>query len=248
MPFRFTIAIFALTFLFSCKPTSENRSRQIIKKAINAHDRLSKWEKLESFSFHKETFLFLEDGALESQMVQRIEIRFKPVYEIKMAWEKDSISHLAHFDGAKTRYWLGENEIMNQDFLSAKKRDLDAAAYVMTKPFDLLDGESALEYLGLYPLSDVSPYETVQVVDGFSAEGVQVDVWKYYFDPETSLVKAYSVRSADHESLVINEDLEEVDGILFPKNRESYRMYSDGRIHFKRAEYTYSGYKLKFEE
>jgi hypothetical protein len=230
--------------LFSCKPDSERKAINLISKSIEAHGGSEQWENVESLTFLKETKLYEVDSSLESELFQEIEIRFQPHWEIRMSWEKDGIRHKALFDGKRTRYWLGENEIQNVDFLNSKKRDLDAAAYVMTKPFDLLQGQKQLEYLGLKRLPDGKEYESVQVIDGLPETG-NVDVWVYYFDPGDYRLMAYSVKTSDHTSLVFNQGLEYFDGLLLPQRRVSYRLLENGKTDYLRAEYGYSTYHIK---
>jgi hypothetical protein len=233
--------------LISCKPSSERKAINLISKSIEAHGGSARWENVESLTFAKETRLYQADSSLENELFQEIEIRFQPNWEIRMSWEKDSIRHKALFDGKRTRYWLGENEIQNEDFLKSKKRDLDAAAYVMTKPFDLLEGEKRLTYLGLKSLPDGKDYESVQVIDGLP-DKANVDVWEYYFDPGDHRLMAYSVRMADHTSLVVNADFDFSSGIPFPQSRTSYRLKENGQIEYLRAEYSYSDFDVKLRK
>ena len=229
--------------LISCKPSAERKAIELISKSIDAHGGYEEWKAMESMTFLKETRLYQADSSLESELFQEIEIRFQPHLEIRMNWEKDSMRHTALFDGKRTRYWLGENEIQNEDFLKSKRRDLDAAAYVMTKPFDLLEGEKQLKYLGTRRLPDGKNYESVQVIDGVPGQQ-PVDVWIYYFDPNDSRLMAYSVETADHVSLVINDNLETIEGFLFPRERTSYRLLENGQIEYLRADYRYSDFSV----
>lgn len=246
--FSKSIRILLICFaLLSCKPTSERTAINLISKSIEAHGGSVRWENVESLTFAKETRLYQADSSLENELFQEIEIRFQPNWEIRMSWEKDSIRHKALFDGKRTRYWLGENEIQNADFLKSKKRDLDAAGYVMTKPFDLLEGEKQLEYLGLKRLPDGKEYESVQVIDGLPETG-NLDVWVYYFDPSDSRLMAYSVKTSDHTSLVMNGDFEFFEGLLFPKSRISYRLQENGQIEYLRAEYRYADFNVKLRK
>jgi hypothetical protein len=215
---------------------------RLIGKSIEAHGGQNSWESLQSFSMQKESRLFMENGEIESFSQQEIEFRLSPFFETKMTWEKDSILHRLIFDGIKTRYWMGENEIQNEGFLSSKKKDIDAAYYVMTKPFDLLDLGKNLTYIGLTKLPDGSEVETVKVIDGDPNDS-QTDIWWYYFDPETFRLIAYKAKTSDHFSLVYNLEWDNSTGILFPAKRESYRVDSLGNHLYLRASYSYRNYK-----
>jgi hypothetical protein len=139
-------------YISSCISSSEQEAIEVIKKSIKAHGGQDQWEGVEIISLQKETQLFLEDGEIESRLKQNLELRRRPFLSCKISWEKDSMIHLLTFDGLKTRYRMGQSEIQNHDFLISKKKELDAAFYVLTKPFDLLDGSKQLEYIGLTKL------------------------------------------------------------------------------------------------
>ncbi|MCF1751677.1 hypothetical protein [Mariniradius sediminis] len=229
--------------LISCKPSAERKAIELISKSIDAHGGYKEWKAMESMTFLKETRLYHADSSLENELFQEIEIRFQPHLEIRMNWEKDSMRHTALFDGKRTRYWLGENEIQNEDFLKSKKRDLDAAAYVMTKPFDLLTGDKQIEYKGLVLLPDGKEYESVRVVDGPHSSS-NADIWVYYFNPSDSRLTAYSVKTLDHTSLVFNDGWDVFGGLILPLRRKSYRLLESGEIEYLRAEYEFSEYHI----
>lgn len=200
------------------------------------------WDQLQAFTMEKESWLYFEDGQIESHSLQQNEFRLKPYFEAKMSWEKDSITHKVIFDGIRTQYTMGENEILNEGFLVSKKKDIDAAYYVMTKPFDLLDASKKLTYLGLTKLPEGGDVETVQVIDG-DPDDPKTDIWWYYFDPETFRIVAYKAQTSGHFSLVYNLEWDNSTGILFPAKRESYRVDSLGNHLYLRAEYAYRNYK-----
>ena len=228
-------------FLLSCS-TGDKEAISLIEKSIEAHGGHIAWDKLQTFSMEKESWLYFEDGQIETYSLQQNEFRLKPYFEAKMSWEKDSITHKVIFDGIRTQYLMGENEIQNQGFLLSKKKDIDAAYYVMKKPFDLLYEGKNLDYRGLSQLPDGSDVETVQVIDG-DPDDPKTDIWWYYFDPETFRIVAYKAKNSDHFSLMYNVEWDDSTGILFPAKRESYRVDSLGNHLYLRATYSYRNYK-----
>lgn len=229
-------------FLLSCSSGRDKEAVSLIEKSIEAHGGQLAWDRLQVFSMEKESWLYFEDGQIESHSLQQNEFRLRPYFEAKMSWEKDSITHKVIFDGIRTQYLMGENEILNEGFLRSKKKDIDAAYYVMTKPFDLLDEGKNLTYIGLSKLSDGRSVETVKVVDG-DPDNPQTDIWWYFFDPETFRLISYKTKTSDHFSLVYNVEWDNSTGILFPAKRESYRVDSLGNHLYLRAEYAYRNYK-----
>lgn len=236
------IALLILFISISCSSGRDKEAISRIEKSIEAHGGQMAWNQLQTFSMEKESWLYFEDGQIESHSLQQNEFRLKPYFEAKMSWEKDSITHKVIFDGIRTQYLMGENDIRNEGFLSSKKKDIDAAYYVMTKPFDLLDVGKQLSYLGLSKLPDGKEVETVKVIDG-DPENPETDIWWYFFDPEDFRIVAYKAKTSDHFSLVYNLEWDNSTGILFPAKRESYRVDSLGNHLYLRAEYAYRSYK-----
>lgn len=236
--FSFVIVL----LLFSCSK-QDRKAVAIIEKSIEYHGGKKNWEDIQSIAMVRDIWMFDENGNAESYVRQENEFRLKPYFEAKMSWERDSIQHRVVFDGLKTQYWMGDNEIQNEGFLHAKKREIDAAFYVLTKPFDLLDKEKYLSYEGKAELSGGIVVEVIQVIDGDPSNS-STDIWWYYFDPNTFEVVAYKVKTADHYSMVYNMGWDKSSGVFLPARRESYRVDSLGNHLYKRASYGYGLYKV----
>jgi hypothetical protein len=238
---------FLLLFLtiLSCSRGTEERAVEILEKSIAAHGGNEKWESLTDFSFQKNSWLYDEAGTLESQTQVDHIYRYKPYFEGVMSWEKDSIRHEFKFDGLKSSYRMGSNEIQNPGFLQSRKLDFEGTHYVLVKPFDLLKSAKKLDYLGKTKLHNEVEVEVVQVVDG-DPEDPATDVWWYFFDPNTFQLVAYRVKTSGHYAQVYNKELAQQSGLLFPAKRESYRVDSAGNHLYLRAAYTYDNFKLNF--
>ncbi|PSL02328.1 hypothetical protein [Cecembia rubra] len=240
--YKFLLATLFIIFHYSCS-NQDRKSVEIINKSIAFHGGTENWENIQSISMVRDIWMFEENGDAESYVRQENEFRLKPYFEAKMSWEKDSIQHRVIFDGIKTQYWMGSNEIQNQGFLQAKKREMDAAFYVMTKPFDLLDDKKYLSYEGKSELSGGVVVESIKVIDG-DPKDPNTDIWWYFFDPNTFELVAYKVKTSDHFSLVYNLGWDKSSGVLLPARRESYRVDSLGNHLYKRASYGYGLYKV----
>lgn len=223
----------------SCSPGEERKSTELLKKSIAAHGGLSEWEELEAIHFSKNTVIFNEEGLVEEELVQWVEFQLKPNYSGKMSWTKDSIAHVIEFDGEKINYRMAGNQIQNTDFLSSKKKELDAALYVVGMPWKLLEDQSAkLIYKGVRETA-LGEVEVIEV-----DYGPGTDRWWYYFDTKTHLLVGNEVQGKDHRSLIENLDFKTVDGMTFYGARKSYRMDSLGQKLYLRASYQYGDYKL----
>jgi hypothetical protein len=232
----------SILLIFSCS-SRDKQAIAIIEKSIEAHGGMNAWQDVQSIAMVRDIWMFDEAGNSESYIRQKNEFRFKPFFEAKMNWERDSILHRVHFDGVNTRYLMGENEIQNEGFLQSKKRDMDAAFYVLTKPFDLLDESKYIEYIGSEELPGGVSVETVKVIDGDPSDP-GTDIWWYYFDPKSFEIMAYKVKTSDHHSLVYNQGWDKTTGLLFPARRESYRVDVEGSHLYQRAIYEYGTYEV----
>ncbi|MBN3583653.1 hypothetical protein JYB64_14735 [Algoriphagus aestuarii] len=243
---KFVSSFFLFTLviqLIGCKPSPEQKAKEILKKAIEAHGGEEAWDQLELLKFRKWTRLLKEDGTIESETDQFMEFRLKPYLEGTISWKSDSVSHISSFNGSRMQYTMNGNSIQNPDFLKSKKSDFDAAFYVIAQPWKLLDDEGvSLTYEGQKTLLSGELAEVVRV-----NYGPDQDEWWYYFDPVTFKMLGNEVQLKDHRSLLENDSMEEVDPFIFYGERTSYRIDSTGKKQFVRAEYRYSDFEIKFE-
>jgi hypothetical protein len=237
------LLLLGIVIPFSCAKSPEDQATALLEKSMEAHGGAEKWSKLSSLKFRKWTRLLREDGTVESESDQWHEFRFDPYFEGKISWVKDSVAHVAAWDGSRMSYFMGENEVKNEGFLTSKKKDFDAAFYTVAQPWKLLDEEAKLIYEGQKTLESGELVEVIRV-----DYGPDSDVWWYYFDPETAEMVGNEIQLKDHRSLVYNGSVEEVNGLKLHGKRESYRVNDQGEKLFLRAEYRYSEYEIEFEK
>ena len=232
--------VLILVLQFSCSHSPEQQAQDLLEKSIQAHGGQEAWEDISVLKFRKWTRLLDESGNIESELDQYLEFRFQPYFEGKITWEKDSIQHVISWDGAKIRYRMGENEVQNEDFLAAKKKDFDAAFYTVAQPWKLLDQGGKLIYEGKKVLENGKEVESIRV-----DYGPDSDTWWYFFDPVTFLMVGNEVQLKDHRSLVYDLSEENVGGLKLHGERESWRVDEKGQRLFLRAEYKYSEYQIE---
>jgi hypothetical protein len=236
----------ALLFIFvlfglACTPSPEEQAMDLLDKSIAAHGGKEGWENLKGIKFQKWTRMLDADGQVESELSQWHELRFTPRFEGKISWTKDSIAYWMSWDGAVFRYQMGENEVLNADFLATKKKDFDAAFYTVAQPWKLLDKGGKLHYEGLDTLENGTEVESIRV-----DYGPDTDTWWYYFDPKTKLMVGNSVQLKDHRSLVYDLSTEKAGQLILHGKRASWRVDESGKRLFLRAEYRYSDYELVY--
>lgn len=227
--------------ILGCTSSPEELAFAILDKSIEAHGGKDAWENLKGIKFQKWTRLLDSEGKVESELDQWHEFRFEPRLEGKISWTKDSISHLMSWDGSLLRYQMGENEVLNPDFLAAKKKDFDAAFYTVAQPWKLLDKGGKLIYEGEKTLENGTIVVSIRVDYGPGS-----DTWWYYFDPITFLMVGNEVQLKDHRSLVYDLSTEQAGKLMLHGRRESWRIDGAGNRLFLRAEYRYSNFELLF--
>ena len=234
----FFVILFAWT---ACTPSPEKQAMDLLDKSIAAHGGREGWENLKGIKFRKWTRMLDSAGNIESELDQWHEFRFSPRFEGKISWTKDSIAHWMSWDGATFRYQMGENEVLNPDFLAAKKKDFDAAFYTVAQPWKLLDKGGKLTFEGNKKLDTGKEVASIRVDYGPDA-----DTWWYYFDPKSFEMLGNEVQLKDHRSRIYDLSSEQVEKMIFHGTRESWRVDEAGKRLFLRAEYRYSNYELQY--
>lgn len=237
------VCCFSVLYL-SCAPNASDQAEALLEKSIEAHGGQEKWDQVEKISFKKWTQLLHEDGSIESETDQFQEFRLLPTFEAKISWVSDSLLHVSSFDGQKMTYMIGENEVKNSDFLAAKRKDMDAAFYVLAQPWKLLEDPGAtLSYLGRKKLIDQREVDVIEV-----NYGPDTDLWWYYFDPQSHLMIGNEVQLKDHRSLIFNLDEDETTSFVLHGKRESFRVNEKGEKLYVRALYHYRDYEIDLRE
>ena len=239
---KYLAMLLVLLFLVSaCTPSPEDQVMDLLNKSIAAHGGKEGWENLKGISFRKWTRMLNAEGQVESELDQWHEFQFVPVLTGQITWTKDSVAHALAWDGSKLSYQMGENAVLNEDFLTAKKKEFDAAFYTVAQPWKLLDKGGKLHYEGLDTLENGAEVESIRV-----DYGPNTDTWWYYFDPKTYLMVGNAVQLKDHRSLVYDLFSQKADNLVLHGTRESWRVDDLGKRLFLRAEYRYSDYGLVY--
>ncbi|WP_192349259.1 hypothetical protein [Algoriphagus sp. Y33] len=241
MNHRLILSFLLVTLIFSCTPSPEKQAEKLIEKSINAHELSKKWADVASIKFKKKKRILDENGAVDSEYEQWLEFRLKPYYEGKISWEKDSVLHVANFNGSKMSYQMGGNAIQNEGFLRAKKSEIDAAYFAFAQPWNLMDENASLMYEGQKTLEDGKKAEAVRADYGSDS-----DIRWFYFDSVSAQVVANELHDKNL-SLIENTSYDESTGFLLPKEQKSYRIDDARKKIFIQAEYLYSDYEVTFE-
>ncbi|MCE7053245.1 hypothetical protein LZF95_01065 [Algoriphagus sp. AGSA1] len=242
MNYRLSL-IFSLSFLiFSCTPSPEKQAQKLIERSIDAHQLSKNWEDVAAVKFKKMSRQMDENGAVASESEQWVEFRLKPYFEGKLTWEKDSVIHVANFNGSRMSYQMGENPIQNEGFLKSKRAEIETAFFAFAQPWNLSDESFNLAYEGVKSVGEGKIAESVQV-----AHGPNLDFSWIYFDPNSGRVVANQIQAKDHKSLIETVSYDESSGIVLAKEQKNYRIDDIGKKLFLQADYVYSDYQVTFE-
>ncbi len=235
--------------LFGCTPPndantmagSSQEAREIVIRSIEKHGGRTSWENLRSVAYNKITILFDSNGTEESRTLQRHMYILKPDLTATIQWiEKEDSIKISYNKGTALRYINGIPESNSE---GTSQSAVDAAMYVLFQPFKLMDAGTVLEYVGVDTLDD----KVVKVVKpNYAGTQSGDDEWFFYFDIATDELIANMVNHKGRRSLIKNVAFDPTIPLYLHQHRKSYFVDSLLNIHYIRAEYFYTDYKLYF--
>lgn len=227
----------ALAFFQGCQSPAD-QARQLVERSVEVHGGLEAYQNLDLISWDKTTWLYEEDGTLESQNLQRQSYRGGDQPTTIIRWRKDSTFYEIESSQRITRYRMGDVILSEGEEVEQAENQARSATYVFFQPFKLLDQGTNLSYEGSLTLGDSLDVEVVRV--SYEGDDENSDVWRYYFDRGNRLV-ANSVEHQGRISLIVDLEYQQdpVSGLLLNKKRKSYFVDSTLQIKYLRAEYLY---------
>lgn len=223
-----------ILFFLGCNETPNPTS--IIQKSIEAHGGQSLWESIQKIEYLKEIKLYDSLGQLEQTILQKHYHQWNPSLSI-MEWNVNgSLQRVEKNPNGIAVFENGEMVTEHRD-IPAITRIMDAALYVFWQPFKLLDKNAIITYDGINQLMGNQEVHTIRIQ---YSEEPNTDIWHYYFDTETYLLKATQVTHNGQISLIMNEAVEEDTGLFLNKLRKSYFINADRSIQYLRADYVYT--------
>ena len=222
--------IFLLLFTISCttENTSPNKENSIVNAAISKHGGLDYWKSVETLDFRKKTILLLEDGSIERQSDERHTLHQRDTLHGQIVSLDTSQVYTIQFaDGVGKKIANRKTSDGTNAFL--------ASHFVVNQPFKMLDPEVELSYLGLDTLEQGQVVDVVKAYYGSPDD----DVWWFYFDKESHILLATLIYHAPTYAYVVNDKIEEIDGLLWNTKRTTYRTDSLRNKQFVRAKFEY---------
>lgn len=239
---KLIVCLFTVFTFVNCNK-KQLSAEVIVNNSIEKHGGIKTWNSLKTLSFDKSVTLFLKDGTIESATKKHQEFRFYPELEGKITWKTTGKKSSILYKKGTIVKFVNDSLITNPAELQKAKSSFNAALYVISQPFNFLNKNTKLTYLGVTDLENKKVHE---VKVGYTNDTAASDKWFYYFDVTTFKMVANKVILKDHTSLVENSTFDTTTDFIFNQSRKSYRLNDIGDKTYVRATYFYDNFKTEY--
>jgi len=190
------LSVYLLTVFVFFNCTKRQLSAEVIvRNSIEKHGGLKNWNALKNLSFDKKVSLFLEDGKLESRTKKHHKFTFYPNLKGEISWENDHKKIHISYEKEIVTTFINDSLITNSVALQKAKKSFNAALYVISQPFNFLNKNTLLTYMGVVNLESKKAY-AIKV--GYANDTEASDKWFYYFDVNNFKMIGNKVMLKDH--------------------------------------------------
>ncbi len=228
--------LYLILFLLGCQNATKQEPIDLINASIEAHGGMDNWNVLKNISYVKRIVLYLPDGSVESEVIQKIKYSFKPKFSGKMRWEKDGVNYQIVFDGKASQLYMNDIESQDSTLVAKYFSEFMASYYVFAQPFKLLEDKANRTYEGESSLENGMPVDVVKVTYPMQNDE-RSDEWWYYFDTKTHRLAANMVHHKKGYSYIKNTKYQSANSLLFNAERKSYNVDSLRNVQYLRADY-----------
>jgi len=207
----------------------------LLEKVINAHGGLEAWQNISEITYEKTSVLLDSLGNTESSITKTYRTVFTPEFLTEMQWEIDSTSYHAILKDDELVVSMPDSITPDQTVQETYKKELLGAHYVYWQPYNLLEEDAVKKYTGVESLEN----EDTHVLKVTYPNSSNNNIWWYFFDKETYLVRATMVQHGNTYSLIENNVYETKSGLSLNLDRSSYRINKARKKQFLRAQYVY---------
>ncbi|WP_420571043.1 hypothetical protein [Kordia sp.] len=226
-------------FAFSCEPKLS--AEAIIEKSIeNAHGGMTQWETPKMLVYEKVTTLYDSLRTIELEKKQTFYNTLQPEFTSKVIWEENGKEKRIVFDGKETHMFIDGFQVTDDEKVAAAHEEILGAQYVFWQPYKLLVDDVSLTSEGIIRLEDGKRAYSVKAVYPNSE-----NIWWYYFDAETFLLKENLVKHGTTYSHIKNLKHETKTGLFLNKERKSFMVDVVNNQKYLRAHYHYNILELK---
>ena len=240
---KLSLSLFTI-FVFSNCAKQQLSAESIVQHSIEKHGSLKHWNALKTLSFDKHVSLFSEDGTLESTLKKHQEFTFQPSLKGQITWQNDTKKTNIFYKKGRVIKWVNDSLVTNKTVLEKAKNSFHAALYVISQPFNFLNKNTVLTYLGIVTLGNKKVHE---VKVAYKEDTAVSNKWFYYFDVKNFKMVANKVILKDHTSFIENTTFDTTTRFTFNQSRKSYRLNDVGEKTYLRATYFYDNFKTEFQ-
>lgn len=232
--------IVVLYFIFrGSNPTSTQpeNATVFLAKVMTASGGQGNYNNIHRISFNKDFNLYAEDGSVELSRKEKHIYDFTNSTNRLISWRVDGVAYqLVEND---TALFQTRDNIIDTTITKKQLQDkLNASTFVLGLPYTLENSRATKKYNGILSIEN-QPAHELEVTFKNSP-----DVWYMYYAQDSLDWLGYWVTTADHYSLVLNEEIIEVNGFKFPRKRKSYRTDAQKNRLYLRADYEYYNFTI----
>lgn len=233
--------IVVLFFIFRGKDAeviTPETGETLLVKVMDKHGGKQAWDNVDKISFSKSFSLYNVDGSVEMSRDEKHSYDYSNGISRLVQWEQDEKTYnLVQNKDALSQVIDGRLDTLST--IEELRNKIQASTFVLGLPFTLDTPENKLNYNGLKTFEGNTAYELELRFNGSE------DIWRLYYSETALEWLGYWVKTSGHHSLVINEQMVDVEGFTLSRKRKSYRTDSLRNKNYLRAEYLYENYAIK---
>lgn len=225
-------------FILPDQPSFET-GEEFLEELLEESGGLSQWESIKTFRFDKSFKIYNAGQQLESSRNEEHFYLLSPQISREIHYKNgpDFITMMYNNDRYTKLVNAAIDSLTTQ---SAIQQSMQAGVFVINLPFSLSVKNATLTYLGIETFQEEKAHKLMVTFKESN------DIWHLYYNKQSLTWLGYWVKTSDHYSLIVNEEMEEVKGFMLPRKRKSYRTDSAMNIQYLRATYDYDNYKIEF--
>ena len=232
--------IAALFFIFKGKDpqgTTSETGETFLLKIMKTHGGQQSWQDLDKISFTKSFSLYEADGTIEMQRQEKHSYDYTNGTSRLIQWQQDENTYNL-VQNNETLSQVVDGQLDTISTAAQLRNKIQASTFVLGLPFTLDTTENNLSYNGINSFEGDRAHELEVHFEGSD------DVWWLYYSVDAMEWLGYWVKTSGHYSLVINEQMVDVEGFMLSRKRKSYRTDSLRNKTYLRAEYLYANYTI----
>jgi len=210
----------------------------ILEAVMNAQGGKNNWNNIQQMSYKKSFALFAENGDTEKDIVENHSYNFTNGTNRKVSWTTNDTLfeiHRSDTDIYQTKNGSPDPSVTPEKLQSK----LNAATFVVGLPYTLDDPNSTKVYEGIQKFQEHLCHTLKVTFKGSD------DIWRLFYSKDDLSWKGYWVKTSDHYSLIINEEMHTEKGFVLCTKRKSFRTDDQKNILYLRATYLYEDYVIK---